>query len=176
MKSKPSRRMRPAPAVQPRLGRGLAWVGAAAVLSASATVLLGQLDELRGIAPEQVVEIYRTHGCRCVFPWARALEAEGFIVRLREVDTLGPTRERLHMPEQLRGCHVAKYLGYFVEGHIGASIFRDLAAHHPDLLGVAAMDPKQSSTSVVNATQVVVFDMQGRRSPWDQARRSEGRS
>ena len=150
--------------------RGLKLVACIAIAGAGLFVLLGKLDEIRGIAPEQVVEVYRTHGCRCAFSWARELEAEGFVVRLREVETLQLTRQRLHTPAQLRGCHVAKYLEYFVEGHVGGSVLHRLATRHPNVLGVAVLHTAESQLARVEEaeTHVFAFDTQGRSLPWEQ--------
>ncbi len=119
------------------LARQLRIVLGVALLAAAIGGVLAVWDPLFGVAPERLIQVYRTHGCRCVFGWAETLEAEGFVVRLYEYETLEHVRTALHMPDELHSCHVGKYLGYFVEGHISSSTLHWLAQRHPPALGVA---------------------------------------
>lgn len=119
------------------LARQLRIVLVVALLAAAVGGVLAVWDPLFGVPPIQLIQVYRTHGCRCVFGWAKTLEAEGFVVRLYEYETLEHVRTALHMPEDLRSCHVGKYLGYFIEGHISSSTLHWLAQRHPPGLGVA---------------------------------------
>lgn len=57
-------------------------------------------------------------------------------MRLYEYETLEHIRARLDMPEDLRSCHVAAYLGYFVEGHVSSATLRWLAQRRPQGRGV----------------------------------------
>ena len=88
--------------------------------------------------PEKTIHVYRTHECDCVAAWARSLKAEGLVVREHEYETLGHVRASLRMPEELKGCHVAQYLGYFVEGHVPAAALHWLEDKHPIGRGIAA--------------------------------------
>jgi hypothetical protein len=108
-----------------------------ALLGGATAGLLSVWEQLFPVPPDKLVKIYFTHSCRCAHPWAHTLEAEGFVVRMYEPETLRPTRVALHTPEGLRGCHVAEFMGYFVEGHVPAAALRRLAAEHPMALGVA---------------------------------------
>ena len=97
-----------------------------ALLGGATAGLLSVWEQLFPVPPDKLVKIYFTHSCRCAHPWAHTLEAEGFVVRMYEPETLRPTRVALHTPEGLRGCHVAEFMGYFVEGHVPAA---DIRAH-----------------------------------------------
>ena len=119
------------------LAKQLRIVLIVALLAAAVGGGLAVWDPLSGVTPIRLVRVYRTHGCRCVFGWAKTLEAEGFVVRLYEYETLEHVRARLGTPEDLRSCHVATYLGYFLEGHISGSTLHWLAQRHPRGQGVA---------------------------------------
>lgn len=132
-----SRTKRSAKTSRGDFARQLRIVLVAALLAAAVGGVLVVWDPLFGVPPIRLIQVYRTHGCRCVFGWAKTLEAEGFVVRLYEYETLEHVRTALHMPADLRSCHVGKYLGYFVEGHISSSTLHWLAQRHPPGLGVA---------------------------------------
>lgn len=156
---------------QESLQRKLAWVVAAAICAAATALLLGRLDRLERSSSDRLVNIYRVHGCRCAFAWERVLKQGGFDVRMREVDTLQYVRTRLHTPPQLRGCHVAKYLNYFIEGHVEPTALRTLRATSPVALGVAAMQDdfsEQDHKARSNRSALVVFDIDGHPIPWKQ--------
>lgn len=89
--------------------------------------------------PERLVTLYRVHGCRCAFTLAQKLEQAGFTVKMFEVDTLKYVRASLHAPTGLRGCHLGRFLGYFVEGHVTPDSLNRLAQLRPIGYGVAAL-------------------------------------
>lgn len=89
------------------------------------------------VAEDKMVAVYRTHGCVCAFSWVDDLRAAGFVVRVLEVPALDRVRAMLHTPPSLEGCHVARYLGYFVEGHVAAPAIAKLAAERPIGWGLA---------------------------------------
>ena len=100
---------------------------------------------------EQFVTVYRIHGCRCAFAWAKSLERDGFVVQLREFGSLKSIRRTLQTPLRFKGCHVAAYLGYFVEGHVNPAALRQLAQRRPLALGVV------TETSATPTSQHVDF-------------------
>lgn len=161
---------------QPQPGQGslqrkLAWVVVAAICAASMVLLLGQLERLERSSSDRLVNIYRVHGCRCAFAWERVLKQGGFEVRMREVDTLQYVRARLRTPPQLKGCHVAKYLNYFIEGHVEPTALRTLRETSPVALGVAAMQDDlshQDHEVQSKRSALVVFDKDNRPIPWRQ--------
>jgi hypothetical protein len=113
------------------------WV----VLALACSVLAGILTQWPRwfpIDPMRQVTIYRTHGCRCAFVWAQELESKGYVVTMYEPETLKTIRGALKTPPSLRGCHVGRYMEYFVEGHVPAEALGLLARQHPAGLGVAA--------------------------------------
>ena len=108
-----------------QLRQQIKWV---AVLGGALAGGLTAWERFFPIPADQLVTVYFTHSCRCFGAWTKSLKADGLIVRTIEPETLQPTRAHLNMPAGLWGCHVAFYLGYFVEGHVPASALRKLAA------------------------------------------------
>lgn len=141
-----------------------------ALLGGLTAGLLTAWEELFPVPPDKLVKVYFTHSCRCAHPWAHTLEAEGFVVRMFEPETLRPTRAALHTPDGLRGCHVAEFMGYFVEGHVPAAALRRLAAEHPQALGVAMESPVlKAGRSVIDEAErgpIVLVDLAGVPHTW----------
>lgn len=155
-----------------RLGVQLWIVLAFAVLTGAVAGIAAAWDWLFPVAPEQRVTVYWTHGCRCGTSWIHALEAEGFRVRDFELETLDPIRQKLGTPAALRGCHVAAFLDYFVEGHVRADSLRRLALERPQGRGVAlAADVLQHSyrLSADQSSAVLLYDAQGSPRTWSAA-------
>lgn len=119
-----------------KLVRQLRWWLLAAFVVAAFTGVMMAWDSLFPVPPEQVVKVYWTHSCRCVHSWMRSLEADGFVVKSYEYETLKFTRRSMVMPANLKGCHVGEYLGYFLEGHVAPSALHELAKLRPDARGV----------------------------------------
>jgi hypothetical protein len=86
--------------------------------------------------PEELITVYRVHGCKCAFHWERELEEAGFTVSMHELESLQYIRERLHTPPSARGCHVGEFLGYFLEDHIPANAVSRLKRSRPGALGL----------------------------------------
>lgn len=131
-------------------------------------------ERLFPIPPARLVKLYRTHGCRCAFAFADTLEAQGFVVRLYEYETLEYVRRSLHTPASLHGCHVGAYLDYFLEGHIAPDALRKLAQQQPSALGLATEDSVHSkrvhvSTALEEQRPVLLIERDGRLRTWFEA-------
>lgn len=149
-----------AAAVQAELTRRLRIAVALSALAAIVAGVLVQWDALLGHAPERVINIYRTHGCKCAFEWAKTLEAHGYIVRLREYETLEYVRHSLRVPDDdVHGCHVAQYLQYFIDGHASSTELQQLAKERPTALGLVAAQ----TTLHTKQGDITVIDRDGRR-------------
>jgi hypothetical protein len=153
----------------------LVWILAVALLSAALAVALGSLKWPGEADSDRLVDIYRTHGCLCAIVWSRALDREGFTVRMHEYETLRYVRGQLHTPPQLRGCHVAKYLGYFVEGHVAPSVLRRLAEELPEAVGVGVAGRRPAAGAVepheheFTTGGVLLFRSNGEANKWSEA-------
>mgnify|MGYP001143823547 CR=1 FL=1 len=162
---------RSAKAPQWSLAKQLRLVLAVSVLVAAIAAIMIGWEQLSPIPPERLVKVYRTHGCRCAFAWAKSLESEGFVVRVFEYETLAYVRTSLHTPSALRGCHVGAYLGYFIEGHVSPDALRRLAAQHPLALGLATQEAANGENTHVSIARdassgVLLVKRDGRAYPW----------
>lgn len=141
-----------------------------ALLGGAVAGIATSWEQFFPVPADHLVRIYRTHGCRCAFPWAKMLESEGFVVRMFEPESLEITRTALHTPESLRGCHVAEFMGYFIEGHVPVSAIRRLSAEHPLLRGIAVQSSATGSAerlpSQTDGEPVLLFDQTGTSRIW----------
>jgi hypothetical protein len=82
------------------------------------------------------ITVYKNESCGCCKAWVTHLQKAGFSVLARDVDNLGPTKERVGVPVALGACHTAEVGGYFVEGHVPAEDIRRLLRERPDAKGL----------------------------------------
>ena len=153
------------------LEKQLVMVFAVALLGAMVTAAVLSFEHLFGPPPEQRVTIHRTHGCICAFTLADSLEAAGFEVRVIEHQTLKTVRASLRTPASFRGCHVAAYLDYFLEGHVSPAALPALATQHPEGLGLATESSANVDTSHVSIADderslVMLIGPDGEAQPW----------
>lgn len=142
-----------------------------AVLGAAIAGISVLWDQRHTVPSEKFVKVYREHGCTCVFAWVRSLEAEGYTVRVFEPETLQITRSALHMPKRSWGCHVAEFMGYFVEGHVPVRVLEQIARQHPRALGVALAAtetaPADSPMNTAVNSEILLFDNAGNAHRWE---------
>ncbi len=120
----------------PELVKQLRAVAAVSIAIALAIGVMASWDRLFPVPAEQLVKVYRVHGCPCAFQWEKELEAAGFTVKMVELKSLQSVRTSNRVPKNLKGCHVASYLDYFVEGHVAPQALTKLAREHPAVTGV----------------------------------------
>jgi hypothetical protein len=120
----------------PELAKQLRIVAAVSISVAVAIGIMASWDRLFPVPAEQLVKVYRMHGCTCAFQWKTTLEAAGFKVKMAELESLQSIRRSSHVPAHLKGCHVASYLDYFIEGHVAPQALTKLAREHPVAIGV----------------------------------------
>ncbi len=141
-----------------------------AILFAATAGGLSWWDAWHEVPAEKLVAVYRVHGCRCAFTWARTLEASGFTVRLHEWETLRDIRMQLGTPKGLNGCHVARYLNYFVEGHVDPAALTKLAAERPVARGISTepIDERNHAGQLPHGESgpALLFDREGRTQLW----------
>ncbi len=119
-------------------------------------------------APERVVEVYWTHECACAAPWIESLRKAGYIVRDFEQFELSSKRRALKMPTSLRGCHLAIYLGYFIEGHVFPEALAQLSEQRPNALGLAYV-----RKAVDAEDELLIFTAKEPPRRWDTPSRNE---
>lgn len=173
--SQPRRKPRKAgkshqPEVPSNYKKPLLWVaGISLVLSVGVGVMFTRQTPQR-VLYAQDIEVFRMHGCRCVFDWARSLRQQGFRVLVYEQQHLETVRARLRTPENFKSCHVGVYLGYFLEGHVGAGALVQATSERPSGIGLATVSTVNRIPAVDGktdeASDVMLVGKDGRARPW----------
>lgn len=83
-----------------------------------------------------LVVVHKSPTCGCCGLWVEHLRRAGFPVEVREVDDLGPVKQRVGVPYGKGSCHTAEVAGYFVEGHVPADDIERLLAQRPQAKGL----------------------------------------
>jgi hypothetical protein len=89
---------------------------------------------VRGDLPP--ITVYKTATCSCCKAWVNHLRQAGFPVEARDVQNLGPIKERVGVPHGMGSCHTAEVGGYFVEGHVPAEDIKRLLTQRQSAKGL----------------------------------------
>lgn len=112
--------------------------------------------------------VYKSPTCGCCGDWVEHVQANGFTVKVEEVQDLAAIKARYQVPMEMQSCHTAVVDGYVVEGHVPAAEIERLLAERPDVVGIAVPGMPIGSPGMeieVAAPQpfdVVAFDDSGR--------------
>lgn len=169
--SKPAAKKHSDPKIEIKRLRRRLFIGmCVAMVFAAIAGGLSWWDASHEVPAEKLVTVYRVHGCRCAFTWARTLEAKGFTVRLHEWETLRDIRMQLSTPKGFNGCHIARYLNYFVEGHVDPAALTKLAAERPVARGISTepIDERNHAGRPPHDENgpTLLFDREGRTQLW----------
>ncbi len=106
------------------------------VVLATATAML-----LAVSAPSQqsgpLVTVYKLATCGCCGKWVEHLKANGFIVKVQEVNDASAYERQYHVPRSMESCHTAVVNGYTIEGHVPAADIERLLSERPKAAGLA---------------------------------------
>jgi len=106
------------------------------VLLGAATVLL-----LAVSSPSQqagpLVTVYKLASCGCCGKWVEHLKANGFTVKVLEVNDTSSYERQNHVPRSLESCHTAVVNGYTIEGHVPAADIKRLLSERPKAVGLS---------------------------------------
>lgn len=160
----------------PNYKKPLLWILAVGVVLSVGVGILFTRQTPQRVLYAQEVEVFRTHGCRCAFSWARSLREQGFRVRVYEKGHLLNVRSRLRTPENFDACHVGVYLGYFLEGHVGAGALVQITRERAPGIGLATANTVNRIPYVNveedEASDVLLVGKDGRARPWYTAAKS----
>lgn len=116
----------------------------------------GRAGEARAIP----VIVHKNESCGCCKLWVEHLERAGFAVEVRNVENLGPIKERVGIPPAMGSCHTAEVAGYFVEGHVPVEDIQRLLRERPDAKGLTVPGmPAGSPGMEVPSGQVDPYDV-----------------
>jgi len=100
-----------------------------------------------------------------------SLRDAGFVVRDFEQDELSRWQQQWHIPNHLRGCHPARFMGYFLEGHVTPQQLWKLAREKPTAIGVRSNSSPQVPPSAKLQTRararIVLIRADGTEVVWD---------
>lgn len=84
------------------------------------------------------ISVWKTRTCGCCTLWVDHMRANGFDVKVQDVDDLGPLKRKLGVTPGLSSCHTAQAGRYVIEGHVPADVVRRLLKERPTtVVGVA---------------------------------------
>jgi hypothetical protein len=111
------------------------------VLAAAAVVSLGAAaGRSSAVAPSakvSVITVYKSPSCGCCGKWIDYLRANGYEVKVEDLDDLSEIKAASGVPRQLQTCHTAVVEGYVVEGHVPVDALRSLLHDRPKVAGIA---------------------------------------
>jgi hypothetical protein len=119
-------------------------------------------------APKPVLSVFKTAACGCCTLWVDHMRANGFEVRVQDVEDLTETKNRLGVPRHLASCHTAQAGRYVIEGHIPADTVRRLLKERPQtVIGIAVPGMPAGSPGMEVPTgyrqpySILTFDRRG---------------
>ena len=91
----------------------------------------------RAMSTGPAIHVYKDPSCGCCGKWVEHLEAAGFSVTVKAVESTSVMRRRLRMPQEYGACHTATINGYVLEGHVPAEEVKRLLATRPAAVGLS---------------------------------------
>jgi len=110
------------------------------VLALAAVVSLGAASAKPQPGPPSaavsVVTVYKSASCGCCGKWVDYLRANGYEVKVVNLDDLSEIKAASGVPPQIQTCHTALVDGYIVEGHVPVDALRTLLHDRPKVAGI----------------------------------------
>lgn len=132
-----------------------------------ALAVIGSAQTSKPVAKSSLppVAVYRVQSCGCCLKWVDHLRAAGFDVTVHVVPSLDQAPNRSRIPENLRSCHMGVVGTYAIEGHIPASVVKDLLRKQPRVDGIAVPGMPAGSPGMESPYpmpyDVIAFDKKG---------------
>ena len=115
-----------------------------------------------------LVTVFKTPTCGCCGKWVEHLKANGFTVKVQEVNDTSAYEKQYRVPRNMVSCHTAVVNGYTIEGHVPAAEIKRLLNERPHAVGLAVPGMPVGSPGMEaarsEAYSVFVFDENGRAS------------
>jgi hypothetical protein len=133
------------------------------------TLLAGLWTTRRRLnAASPQVTVFKNRTCGCCAKWVDHLRANGFDVRIQEVENTAEYQKKYGVPRRLASCHTAVVDGYAVEGHVPAREIQRLLKERPNAKGLAVPGMPMGSPGMEGSREeaysVMLFDAEGRAS------------
>ena len=112
--------------------------------------------------------VYKTATCGCCAKWVDHMRAQGFVVKVHDVDDIGSVKAKFGVPRELGSCHTAVVGGYVIEGHVPADAVKRLLRERPKVAGLAVPgmpvgSPGMEQPGRQDPYAIVSFDQAGQR-------------
>jgi hypothetical protein len=132
-------------------------------LSAIASLILLAISSPSQSGP--LVTVFKTPTCACCGKWVEHLRANGFAVKVQEVNDTAGYERQYRVPRTMESCHTAVVNGYTIEGHVPAADIKRLLNEKPKAVGLAVPGMPVGSPGMEaahsEAFPVFVFDEGG---------------
>ena len=112
-----------------------------------------------------LITVFKTPTCACCGKWVEHLKANGFTVKVQEVNDTSAYERQYRVPRSMVSCHTAVVNGYTIEGHVPAAEIKRLLSERPKAVGLAVPGMPVGSPGMEAARSetysVVIFDESG---------------
>ena len=112
-----------------------------------------------------LITVFKTPTCGCCGKWVEHLKANGFTVKVQEVNDTAGYERQYRVPHTMESCHTAVVNGYTIEGHVPAADIKRLLNEKPKVVGLAVPGMPVGSPGMEaahsDAYSVFVFDESG---------------
>ncbi len=115
-----------------------------------------------------LVTVFKNPSCGCCGKWVEHLRANGFTVKVQEVNDTSAYEKQYRVPRSMVSCHTAVVNSYTIEGHVPAAEIKRLLSERPKAVGLAVPGMPVGSPGMEaahsDAYSVFVFDESGQSS------------
>lgn len=93
------------------------------------------------------VQLYKDKNCGCCQQWGESIQKAGYHVVMNEIsyEELDKMNDELNIPSNLRSCHIAKYKGKILVGHLPVSSLDMIESLPADVVGISVPDMPMGS-------------------------------
>jgi hypothetical protein len=84
-----------------------------------------------------LITVFKDPTCGCCGKWVEHLKANGFTVKVQEVNDTSAYQRQYRVPRSMVSCHTAVVNGYTIEGHVPATEIKRLLSERPKVVGLA---------------------------------------
>ena len=112
-----------------------------------------------------LITVFKTPTCGCCGKWVEHLKANGFTVKVLEVNDTSAYERQYRVPRTMESCHTAIVNGYTIEGHVPGTEIKRLLNEKPKTVGLAVPGMPVGSPGMEaahsEAFSVLIFDESG---------------